>query len=323
MKWIVSFILSLAACGLLFLGLCAGPQMLGRSASGIPGETEPSPCLTDATIQVTANPVKVTLGQSSVVSWSVGLPTGCGDVHVRFNGQSVARSGSQTVTPPRNSTFTVLVSATHLGVYGETSRSAQVEVTYPPVVCIDPTTQNPVAVLLGALTDSTNDKQTVELCDVDLDLTGITSILVSHNNRSLIASPACARGPRSFGPRIFVTDRRGSAALFDIRGDNVCFSGFRLQGPTSDMGSDNTEVGISIWPSASPDPIYNIEISNMEISQWSGAGVKVEDNDEKAQLGRLFNTNVGAVHIWNNFFHRNRHGSGFGYGVDVGGAPMH
>jgi hypothetical protein len=206
------------------------------------------------------------------------------------------------------------VSDTHLGTYGETSQSVEVSVTYPPRVVIDPSTPSPAQVLLGAL-DSTNPEQTVELCNVDIDLTGQTSILIG-DNRTLIASPVCARSPRKFGPRIFVRDKRGSSPLFEIRGDNVRFSGFRLEGPTSDMAQgDVKEKGIIISPFASAAPLRHVEVSNMEIFHWSGVGVQVVDNVELAERGRLFNTNPGAVSVKGNFFHHNRHGAGEGYGV--------
>lgn len=306
--------LFLLAGSVAFLSLYANAQ-LAPSAPGNGGGPEPSHCLSDATIQVTATPAKITWPQSSVVKWSVGLPNACGNVHVRFNGQSVGASGSRTVTPPRNSTFTVTISETHLGVFGQRSASASVEVVYPPRVVIDPSTQNPVAVLLGAL-DSTNPQQTVELCNVDLDMTGITGVVIG-DNRSLIASPACARGPRSFGPRIFVTDTRGRAPLFEIRGDNVRVSGFRLEGPTSGIAQGDTkEKGIVVSPFAGASPIRSIEISNMEIFHWAGLGIQVVDNVEQAERGRLFNTNPGAVRVKGSFFHHNRHGAGEGYGVE-------
>jgi hypothetical protein len=285
--------------------------------AGPAGDSELPPWLEDVTIELEASPSKVDLGQSTVVSWSVDLPSGGSAVHVRLNGESVAKQGSRSFAPSRAKTFTVLVSGTHLGVYGQTSKSVRVEVGYPPLVVIDPGTSDPVHVLIGALVESTNPEQTVELCDVDLDLTGITSIVVG-SNRSLIASPECARGPRRLGPRIFVTDKRGHAALFVIEGDNVRFSGFRLEGPTSDIAQgDVKEKGILISPFAAAEPIHNIEISNMEIFHWSGVGVQIDDNVELAERGRLFNTNPGAVRIRGNFFHHNRHGAGEGYGVSV------
>jgi hypothetical protein len=64
--------------------------------------------------------------------------------------------------------------------------------------------------------------------------------------------------------------------------------------------------------------LQHVEISNMEISQWDIAGVDVRDtHGPSSALGRLWNTNVGAVHIVNNFIHDNRHNH-IGYGVSVG-----
>ena len=195
-------------------------------------------------------------------------------------------------------------------------RDANVETNVPRIV-IDSSTPNPVQVLLDALADTATPVLTIELCDVDLDLTGHDSISIG-SNRALIASPACARGPRRLGPRIFVTDKRGRKSLFVIRGDNVLVSGFRLEGPTTDIAQgDVKEKGITISPSAGADPIRNIEVSNMEIFHWSGVGVQVYDNVELAERGRLFNTNVGAVRIRDSYFHHNRHGAGEGYGVNV------
>jgi len=299
-------------------------QVVGNNSSGPGDDTEPSRCLTDSTIQVTANPSKVTYGQPSVVSWSVGLPNGCGAVHVRLNGEAVARSGSRTVSPPRSMTFFVTASETRSGRYAETTRSTLLEVDYPDRVIIDASTSDPIQVLVGAL-EAPNRivggkpiPIIVELCDVDLDLTGCS--LVVGSDRSLIASPDCARGPRSFGPRIFVTDTRGlSKPLFVIRGDNILFSGFRLEGPTSGIGSggDRLERAIKVFPFEAREPIRNIEISNMEIFHWSGAAIDIRDNTVLMERGRLFNTNEGAVRVKNNYIHHNRHDSGNGYGVEV------
>jgi hypothetical protein len=193
-------------------------------------------------------------------------------------------------------------------------------------IVIDATTRLAVQVLVRTLDQPNrivNGKPVpivVELCNVDLDMTGHS--LVIGNDRSLIASPACARGPRRLGPGIFVTDaRRADKPLFQIRGDNILFSGFRLEGPTRDIGagSERLETAIVIAPFESAAPIRNIEISNMEIFHWSGAAVQVTDNTVAAERGRLFNGNEGAVRIRNNFIHHNRHGDGYGYGVNIGG----
>src|SRR5258705_10039933 len=186
MKRILLLGFSLAALGIAFAGSINA--QIRRLPSD--GGTEPPRCLADATIQISASPAAVTHGQSSTVHWSVGLPSGCSTVHVRLNQVSVANSGSRSVVPSRTATYILLVSQTQGGVYGERSASTSVEVSYPPRVVIDPSTIDPVGVLLGAL-GSGNPEQTVELCDVDLDLTGKTDIVIG-DNRSLVASPACA-----------------------------------------------------------------------------------------------------------------------------------
>jgi hypothetical protein len=270
--------------------------------------------VTGAGIQIGASPANPSLGQVTVISWSVHLPGGCAGVQSRLNGHAVPLAGSESVVATHNARYTITVSHTRLGVYSETSRSVSVPVTYPDRVVITPFTPDPVGVLLGAL-DSANASQTVELCDVDLDLTGVKNVTVG-SNRSLVASPSCERSARRPGPRLFVTDTRGRDALFVIRGDNVRFSGFRLEGPSKEIAQGDTkEKGIVIWPFADPAPIRHIEISNMEVFHWSGVAVEVADNVESAERGRLFNTNPGAVRVFGSYFHNNRHGEGEGYGV--------
>jgi hypothetical protein len=71
MKKISFLAFPLVLAGLSLIALTANPQIISSS----PGETtEPSHCLTEATIQVTANPTSVVLGQSGTVNWSVQLP---------------------------------------------------------------------------------------------------------------------------------------------------------------------------------------------------------------------------------------------------------
>jgi hypothetical protein len=191
-------------------------------------------------------------------------------------------------------------------------------------VTINQGTSDPISVLIEALrrenriVDGRPIPIVVELCDVELDLTGQHSVLDS--NRALIASPDCARGPRKRGPRIYITDNRTQSQPFlEISGDNVVISGFRLEGPTTGIaqGDDYKERGIYIKPTASIEPIRHILISNMEIFHWSGQAIDVRDNTELVERGRLFNTNEGAVRIRDNYIHHNRHGDGYGYGVEV------
>lgn len=279
------------------------------------GDLEPSPCLAGATIALHANPNQILLGQPSVVSWSVTLPAGCSSVHIYFDHNPVTASSSRNVSPSATRIYTLTVTDTRDGVHQETYASTSIQVTYPPRVIINPSTPDPVAVLLGALASS-NEPQVVELCDVDLDLTGHNNVVLGELD-TLIASPECARGPRRLGPRIYVTDPR-AGPLFEVRGDRVRISGFRLEGPTSEVSSrEDAEQGIRVWPFPGTTPIASIEISNMEIYHWAALGVSVTDNTEQAERGRLFNTRE-AVRIVDNYLHHNRHIS-LGYGAEVGG----
>ena len=63
----------------------------------------------------------------------------------------------------------MFVSQTWQGTYQEMSTRTQLQVRYPSRVIIDQNTADPVHVLIGALTDSANPVQTVELCNVDFD----------------------------------------------------------------------------------------------------------------------------------------------------------
>lgn len=120
-----------------------------------------------------------------------------------------------------------------------------------------------------------------------------------------------ARTPRTLGPRLFTYSK--PRPLFIVRcngenifGDNVHISGFRLQGPHWDPedGDDNLEQGIVV------NSCIGVEISNMEISGWSGQGIYVVD-----EIDRQFNPD--AVKIHDNFIHHNQHIGENGYGVDV------
>jgi hypothetical protein len=213
-------------------------------------------------------------------------------------------------------------------------------------ILIDAGNRDPVNALIQALTMN-NPKDllgrtvriVIELsCRIRLDFTGQKRLFIG-SDRSLIASPACARGPSNplqDVPLIFVTDnRQQNDFLFGIDGDNVLVSGFRLRGPTEGVGgtSNRLERGIMIRPAACleypdnrclPDPIRKIEISNMEIFHWSGAGIDIRDNNSlrdnnilKAVRGRLHNTIEDAVRIKGNFIHSNQHDAGNGYGVEV------
>jgi len=54
-------------------------------------------------------------------------------------------------------------------------------------------------------------------------------------------------------------------------GDNARLTGFRTQGPHWDSvdGDDNLEIGLKV------ESCIGIDISNMELSGWSGAAIRV------------------------------------------------
>jgi hypothetical protein len=181
-----------------------------------------------------------------------------------------------------------------------------------------------VQLLKDALSlDNTNEKQVVAIC-ADIDLTGERGIEI-WDCRSVIAPRRFARSHCSPGPRVYITDKedRGRDSLFEIVGDNVRVSGFRLEGPTPYIGHGNRhEKGILVAPPAMRGdvvlpPIRNVVIANMEIYNWSGVGVQVQDAyDDRAPHGRLLRDTPEAVRILDCYFHHNRHGSGEGYGVN-------
>ena len=306
-----------AIIGVAGIGLWAAAPLLERTRPELDDDVPPTSCLQDAQVQFSAAPSAIVLGQTSKLSWAVSLPAGCTVVKVSLQSEAVWRSGSRNVAPAGTATYHLTV-RNRAGVAGSLTRSVKVTVTYPPVVVIDGRTASPATVLVNAL-GSFNDKQTVELCDVDLDLTGYAPIYI-QDHRTVTASPGCERGPRKLGPRIFVRRANSNAPLFELIGDDIVFSGFRLEGPVSLIAQgDNTKVGIRITPyKEKTAPIEKIEISNMEIYYWSGAGLSVRDNPTAGNVrGRLFNTRPNAVHITGNYLHHNRH-IALGYGVSVG-----
>ncbi len=122
---------------------------------------------------------------------------------------------------------------------------------------------------------------------------------------------ALARDARNPGPRLFTTSRPRPlffipcASATDV-GGKVSISGFRLQGPHPDPeeGDANLERGISV------DSCNPVEISNMEISGWSGQAIYVQK-----PFGQVLEPD--AIRIHDNFLHNNQHIGGNGYGVDV------
>jgi hypothetical protein len=286
------------------------------------GEQHPSPCFDGAAFSTffVAQESQVSYGQTVRLDWNIKFPENCEQVVLRLDGEMVDRAGFKIVTPRYKQTYTLEI--LHDGIFSHSRMylEREISVLYPSRLLINAMTPRPSKVLLGVLSGSRNLTQVVELCNVNIDLTGYTEIEV-RSNFSLIASPNCERSPRRPGPSISVSDNRNWSTLFLVSGDNVLISGFRLIGPSPpefNMGGNNTEHGIRIEPAFSLVPLQRVEISNMEISGWSGAAIDVRDTVFAQKPGRLTMNNPGAITIRNNYIHHNRHGAGWGYGVNVG-----
>lgn len=311
----VPFGLALAALAVLMM-LSASASARTALRPPTDADADPSPCIANATLRLSASPATVVYGQASQLSWSVTLPRNCSGVSVSLAGVRVSQQGSQSVAPSVTTQYHLVVSQTRLGVRSQTSASTQVSVAYPEHVAITTGTQSPAKLLAEAI--SAGVKQIELGCGVEIDMTGRSQLSLS--TQSIVAARGCERSLSRPGPLIYVTDERQNFALFDIRGDTVVLSGFRLRGPTDFRGSGGRkEAAIRIVPFGDHPMIESIEISNMEIYHWSGAGIDVRDAAaNNSARGRLVR-NPLALRIRNNYIHHNRHDAGYGYGVNVGG----
>jgi hypothetical protein len=136
--------------------------------------------------------------------------------------------------------------------------------------------------------------------------------------------PLLIFGPHRDGDKYFFMINCVASEQRDDCSDYVRFSGFRIQGPSFDQQSVD-DVGIKIFRA------LEIEISNMEIAGWGGAGISVEDDPGQGPGQELPANHDGdrigrpeQVKIFNNYIHHNQHPRGLwgshalGYGVVVG-----
>jgi len=127
-------------------------------------------------------------------------------------------------------------------------------------------------------------------------------------------SAAEARTPHSRGPALRHGPHRAEKPNFltiSCEGDPIAgvrISGFRLYGPS--LGGQSTDnYGIRIYG------CIDVEISNMEIAGWGGAGIRVDNGGPS--------THPQEILIHDNFIHHNQHpahwygGHTGGYGVEV------
>lgn len=126
----------------------------------------------------------------------------------------------------------------------------------------------------------------------------------SLGNNDIVAPIPLVSGrtPSSTGPLLEYGPVRGEdeRELFLVSSkysphDSVRISGLRLYGPS--FGQQHTgEAGIHIIGSV------DVEISNMEIAGWGGAGVSVDDLDEGGRID-----DVSDVRVVNSYIHHNQH----------------
>lgn len=148
---------------------------------------------------------------------------------------------------------------------------------------------------------------------------------VTKSRPSITGTPTTgvgpARTPHSLGPLLkFGSHSEAEAVAFlfvrcpeneQPTNDHVRISGFRLEGPS--LGQQTADqFGILI------ERCLDIEVSNMEIFGWGGAGVRVVDDQEGQHgPGQEPDSNrpgdrIGRpeqVRIFNNYFHHNQHES--------------
>ncbi len=328
---------------------------IGDGSSGDDGHGQPSTCVQRSSVSISATPLVLDFPTPTTVSWLASYPEDCPYLNAQLyadvddaylNGQAVGPSGQRTFVPAGKTTFSIVVGDTSGASSSTLSASVIVVANVRDPFLIDTATVDPVNVLIGVLTRSPNKTQVVELCDdtLTLDFTYRRRITIP-SHRTLKARLGCERSLRRQGP-LLKTSFKGPYPLFVVAGDDVKISGFRLEGPESGLGTDENggAKGIQIVPpDCTPDPPGRapypddtnigvdssghidcvlgragyVEIANMEIFHWDTAGIEVQDTHAlHSALGRLWNTNVGAVHIINNFIHDNRH-THIGYGVVV------
>jgi Right handed beta helix region len=171
--------------------------------------------------------------------------------------------------------------------------------------------------------------------DVDIDLTSVGPIIVRRGvtltsvrnfpsdsgsrDQGRNAKPLFpARASNANGPRLYT--RGHPRGLLQIPctadpaiglNDNVHLSNFRLQGPDYNIESsdDHLQIGIIV------DSCVGVEISNMEISGWSWAGIRITDDPKNFGGGRI--KKGEDVVIRGNYIHNNQHSGANGYGIDV------
>jgi hypothetical protein len=133
-----------------------------------------------------------------------------------------------------------------------------------------------------------------------IDLTGASTVTIPAG--VILASD---RGYNGRAGGLIKRDNSGTIPLatFMAGGDNVRFTGLRIQGPHSGYGAD---YGDNVKCAIMEENKNGLEVDNCEIYYWSYAGVAFENTWNSAWSG----------HVHHNSIHHIA-GKGYGYGVMV------
>lgn len=262
-------------------------------------ESDPFPipyCLSEVVVNRFVGPSQVNLGQAATLEWSVSAPASCTGLTFKVAGQTVGRSGSLTVTPEADTTYSlqVIFLSMPMGL-----AQVRVNVVLPQTVNIRWNDQ------VALLTQALRTPGTTILVDnaVNMNLTNRAGLVVERDVRLL-----GGRTSRIPGPRFYTTSRPW--ALFYVVGDRAKISGLRIEGAEMGIGDgdENLSQGIRI------NSALDVEVDHCEISGWTNTAVAVTDPSDR--INTLVNPD--SVRIHDNFIHHNQFYAKFGYGVAMG-----
>ncbi|HEX4341020.1 MAG TPA: hypothetical protein VH062_34160 [Polyangiaceae bacterium] len=290
--------LGLPACGGVDDGGASGEGQAGNELrNSDPNTDEPSTgCAGRAQGTLTASSASVSLGQSVTLTWHASIAGGCGNVSFHLgSAAAVAASGSMTVTPQANISYSLTAVGPGVAVYLAT---VSLNVALPPAVTI--TANNQIPMLAQAL--ATPGEQITVQNQVDMDMSYLENIVIAAG-----VTLRGGRTPRDPGPRFRTTTR--PSPLFLVKGDGVHITGVRIEGPDMGVPGDD-EVQVAIYDNS----FVNVQIDNNELSGWSGSAVKIEDDGQRID----YVANPETVHVHDNYIHNNQHEGRQGYGVVIG-----
>ncbi|MBB5867576.1 hypothetical protein F4553_000955 [Allocatelliglobosispora scoriae] len=284
---------------------------LAPAPAAFADEPDPLFCIGNATVGLTVSSSTVGPGQSVTVSWRV--TSDCPGIVHEITGhgfgypEAVASTGSRTVTPWGDSTWTLTARMQN------TSKTATAAVTVPlpphdgkPVVHIFANDQKQLFQQAVGVANA----RVLIAGDVDLDLTGLASIRVAPGVQIIGDRTAFPRGPR-----VFTTGFPRKLLLIGADGETAPSDGVRITGIRLDGGQGTDPAASEV---ADSDGIVvsssrEVEIHDNEIYGWRGAGVEVRDTGGRISLGE----NASTVRVRDNYIHHNQQFHENGYGVVV------